>query len=67
MPLRRGERAIFIRGFARGRQENIRRDELKAVRRLADEMLSPSGTDLAVAEANGTIVEVKCDEQAIRE
>lgn len=37
--LRRGERAFLVYGFAKSDRGNIRRDELRAFRKLADEML----------------------------
>jgi hypothetical protein len=37
---RRGERAFFVYGFAKSDRDNIRRDELKAFRKLAGEMLA---------------------------
>ncbi len=64
---RRGERSFFVYGFAKSRRENLRRDELAAYRLLADEYLSLDGASLAVAQAAGAIIEVKCDDQAIQE
>ena len=64
---RRGELAFFVYGFAKSDRENLRRDELEAFRLLADEYLALDRTDLTAAQAVGGIVEVKCDDQAIRE
>ena len=58
---RRGELAFFVYGFAKSAQENLRRDELKAFRTLADAMLKLDEVDLQAALANGTIIEVKND------
>ena len=58
---RRGERCFFVYGFAKSGRDNLRRDELKAFRLLADEMLAMGDNDLRAALANGTIVEVACD------
>ena len=44
----------------RGR-DNIRRDELKAFRLLAEEMLGMDDAGLRAALSNGTIMEVACD------
>jgi len=57
---RRGARAFFVYGFAKSDRDNIRRDELRAFRRLADEMLGLGDAHLAAAIANGTLKEVIC-------
>ncbi len=62
MLFRRGKLAFFVYGFAKSSRKNLRRDELKAYRRLADEMLNLAGASLEAALANGTIVEVTCDD-----
>ena len=58
---RRGERAFFVYGFAKSDRENLRRDELKAFRLLAGEMLELDEAGLGAALANGTIIEVSRD------
>ena len=58
---RRGERAVFVHGFAKSDRENLRRNELGALRSLADEMLGLDGPGLEAMLANGTISEVNCD------
>ncbi|MDP6345281.1 MAG: type II toxin-antitoxin system RelE/ParE family toxin [Alphaproteobacteria bacterium] len=55
---RRGQKAFFVFGFVKSGQDNIRRDELKAFRFLADEMLALDDGALAAAMGNGTITEV---------
>ena len=57
---RRGEKAFFVHGFAKSDRDNIRRDELKAFRKLADEMLVYDDKVLAAAMKNGTIMEIRC-------
>ena len=59
--LRRGELAFFVHGFAKSDRENLRRDELRALRALADEMLGLDGPGLEAMLKNGTIGEVDCD------
>ncbi len=59
--LRRGELAFFVHGFAKSDRENLRRDELRALRALADEMLGLDGPGLKAMLKNGTIGEVDCD------
>ena len=57
---RRGDRAFFVYGFAKSDRDNIQRDELKAFRKLADEMLTLDDKALAAAMKNGTIMEIEC-------
>ena len=64
---RRGELAFFVYGFAKSDRQNLRRDELGAFRLLADEMLKLDDADLQAALANGTIIEVTEDVQAVQE
>ena len=59
--LRHGERSFFAYGFAKSDRGNIRKDELKAFRKLADEMLGLDDKALQAAMSNGTIMEVICD------
>ena len=59
---RRGEKAFFAYGFAKNDRDNIKRDELKAFRKLADEMLALDDKALATAMKNGTITEIRCHE-----
>lgn len=56
---RRGERAFFVYGFAKSDRENFRRDELKAFRALAAEMLAYDDAALAAATGNGTLSEIE--------
>ena len=58
---RRGEMAFFVHGFAKSDRENLRRDEIKALRELADEMFGLDARNLNAMLANGTISEVNCD------
>ncbi len=57
---RRESRAIFVHGFAKSDRDNIERDELKAFRRLADQMLALDDAAIAAAIGNGTIMEIEC-------
>ena len=58
---RRGELAFFIYGFAKSHRENLRRDELRAFRAIAAELLELNEAGFEAALANGTIIEVTCD------
>ena len=62
---RPGERAFFVHGFAKSDRENLRRNELRALRSLAEGMLGLDGAGLETMLANGTISEVNCDGQAV--
>ena len=64
---RRGERAFFVHGFAKSRRANIRRDERKAFQALADELFGLNDAEVVAAMANGTIMEVRYDGEAIQE
>ena len=55
---RQGERSFFVYGFAKSDRDNIRKDELKAFRKLADEMLGLDEAGLVAAIGNGTITEL---------
>ena len=58
---RQEDRAFFVYGFAKNAKDNIRRDELRAFRALAKEMLALDGKGLAAAMRNGTISEITSD------
>lgn len=55
------ERAIFVHGFAKSEVENIRLDELTALKKLAAEMLAYRREEIERAISSGTLMEVKCD------
>ena len=65
--LRRGKLAYFVYGFAKSGRENLRQDELRTFRLLADEYLALDREGIAAAQAVGAIVEVKCNDQAVQE
>ena len=58
---REGERSFFVYGFSKSGRSNIRKDELKAFRMLANELLGLNDNAMSAAMANGTIKEVICD------
>jgi hypothetical protein len=62
---RAGKRAIFVHGFAKNEKENIEKDELVALKRLAAELLAYDDKTLARVLASGVLVEVKCDEKTV--
>ena len=59
---RRGERSFFVYGFSKSGRDNLRTDELKAFRLLADRMFAMDEAGLRAALSNGTITEVECDD-----
>ena len=64
---RRGEQAFFVHGFAKSRQATLRPDERKAFQALADALLELDDAAVTAAMANGTIMEVRYDGEAIQE
>jgi len=62
---RAGKRAIFIHGFAKNEKDNIEKDELLALKRLAAELLAYDDKTLARVLASGVLVEVECDEKPV--
>ncbi len=63
--LKAGERAFFVRGFAKNELDNIRDDELAALKILAAQMLAYDDAALALALATGILTEVMGDGEAI--
>ena len=61
-----GVLAVFVHGFVKNERDNIRQDELSALRRLASELLAYDDKTLAHVVASGTLMEVKCDGQTIQ-
>ncbi len=59
--------AFFVYGFAKSQRENLRRDELKAYRLLAEQYLALDLDEIALAQGTGSIIEVICDEQTVQE
>lgn len=58
-----GVLAIFVHGFAKNEMENIGPDELRAMKKLASEMLNYQAQDFAKAVASGTLTELKCNDE----
>ena len=67
MVFRRGEQAFFVHGFAKSRQATLRPAERKAFQALADVLLGLDATAVTAAMANGTIMEVRYNGEAIQE
>src|SRR5260370_32729033 len=62
---RAGVWAFFVHGFAKNERDNIDKDELVGLKKLAAELLAYDDKSVARAVASGTLVEVICDEKAI--
>jgi len=56
-------RAFFLHGFAKSDRDNIRHDELAALKALALELLAYPDDMIANVVASGTLIEVMCDEK----
>jgi len=54
-----------VHGFAKSEKDNIEKDELVALKKLAGELLAYDDHTLARVVASGALLEVKCDEQAV--
>ncbi len=52
---------FFIYGFAKNKQANISRDELKALKRYAAELLDYSESELRKAVLAAELIEVQCN------
>ena len=55
---RNSTRAFFVYGFAENDRDDIRRNELLALRKLAEEMLSLDDRALVAVQKNGTFREI---------
>jgi hypothetical protein len=62
---RAGARAFFVHGFAKNEKDNIGRDELSALKKLATALLAYDDKAIARVIASGTLAEVICDEKTI--
>lgn len=59
--LRYDDVSFFVYGFTKSSRENLRRDELKAFRAMADEMFRLDGAGIKALLRSGKISEVICD------
>jgi hypothetical protein len=58
---RRGKLAFFVFGVPKNRTANIKKDELKAFKKLAKEMLGLNGRQIASLTKTKALTEVICD------
>ncbi len=59
---RRGNRAVFLYGFAKSERENIDDDELASLQDIAAGWLTPNDAKLARAIADGLVQEIDNDQ-----
>jgi hypothetical protein len=59
---RLGGHSFFVHGFAKNEKANVTREELKSLKRLASVYLDFSEEEIAVAIADGALIEVKDDD-----
>ena len=59
----RGDRWIFVFGFAKSDRGNINKQEEEALKKLSNHLLALSVEDLAMAQRNDELIEVICNEE----
>ena len=57
-----GRHAFFVYGFAKSERANVSEKELKALKKLASELLSYSAAQIAAAEKAGELIELVDDD-----
>lgn len=57
-----GDRAFFVHGFAKSERDNLRKDEVAALKKLAGDLLNYDETALAKAIEAGALIEVLDDD-----
>lgn len=60
---RAGRHSFFVYGFAKSERANISAKELKALKRLADEMLGYTAAQVSVAHKAGELIELVDDDE----
>jgi hypothetical protein len=56
---RQGDKAFFVFGFAKNERANVSKDELKALKLLAKELLNYPVTSLALAVRRGELIVIE--------
>jgi hypothetical protein len=59
----RKDRWVFLYGFAKNERSNIDRDEEKALKKLAVDLLSATMATIETMRRNNELTEVDCDEK----
>ena len=60
---KKGDRAIFVHGYAKNEKGNVSRKELVALRRVAEILLDLSSAQIAHSIRTGTFIEVMKNEE----
>lgn len=60
---RAGRHSFFVYGFAKSERANISAKELKALKKLADEMLGYSAAQVSAAHKAGELIELVDDDE----
>ena len=53
--------------YPKSTRANIRADELKALRKLADQLLNYSAKEIATSVKAGALIEAKCDDDEVQD
>lgn len=59
----KGDLWIFVFGFSKNERSNINQKEAKALKKLAEELLSLNEQDLLKAQLNNELIQVNCNEE----
>lgn len=59
----RGDRWMFVFRFSKNERSNVDKDELDALKKLAEQLLGLASKAMNTTVAAGELVEVKCDEK----
>jgi len=64
---KKGKHTFFVYGYPKSARSNIRTDELKALRKLADQLLNYSAKEIATNVRAGALIEVRCDDDEVQD
>jgi hypothetical protein len=59
----KGDLWIFVFGFSKNERSNINQKEAKALKKLAEKLLSLNEQDLLKAQLNNELIQVNCNEE----
>ena len=59
----RGDRWVFVFGFSKNERSNVDKDELGALKKLAEQLLGLAPKAMNTAVAAGELVKVNCNEK----
>jgi hypothetical protein len=57
----RGNRWVFVFGFAKNERSNIDKDEVEALKKLSMHLMSLTAQAIGKAQSSGELMEVDCD------